>query len=138
MSIDLAQPGTVLGLLLVTLAAPVALAQDLVPGTQTPAPVGFNVVTSQPAPVFLVGLLAGQRSHLLGIGQEEGNVALEDVPHRLPIRHPASVSQAANARRSAVIVPKRRISHCGSCPAGPHSKQAVTLFLWTSIPQHRS
>src|SRR2546429_7348610 len=48
---------------------------------------------------------------------------------------PASWSQSANANRSAVIVPKVRISCTGSAPAVLVMRHAATVFLCTSSPQ---
>src|SRR6266566_3500662 len=50
--------------------------------------------------------------------------------------HPASWSQSAKANRSAVIVRKVRISFTGSSPSILVMRHAVTVFLWTSRPQH--
>src|SRR2546428_9955090 len=50
--------------------------------------------------------------------------------------HPASWSQSAKANRAAVIVRKVRISFTGSSPSILVMRHAVTVFLWTSRPQH--
>ena len=51
---------------------------------------------------------------------------------------PSDASQSESASRSSVIVPNVRISFVGF-PAGPGTiRQATTVFLWMSSPQHRS
>jgi hypothetical protein len=51
---------------------------------------------------------------------------------------PFPASQSANASSSSVIVPKVRISFTGR-PSGPGTtRQATTVRLWMSSPQHRS
>ena len=51
---------------------------------------------------------------------------------------PAAASQSAKASRSSVIVPKVRTAWRGRRPGRGVTRQATTVFLCTSSPQHRS
>jgi hypothetical protein len=93
----------------------------------------------------LVRLLARQRAYMLRIGQQQRDRRFQDIPHRLPVRsgafHRGDVAARLREPRGQLFEfgghrPEPADLHVGLTVPGPHLRHAVTLFLWTSIPQH--